>query len=220
MEAAMDELALIKRLFAEHGANQYFGEPVSQLEHALQTADMAVGSGASDALVVAALLHDVGHLVHGQPESIADEGIDARHEEEGYRFLSQFFGPDVVEPVRLHVSAKRYLCAVDEQYMRQLSRASAQSLALQGGPMNAVEAAEFAWAPHAHDAVILRVWDDAAKRPGVEVPPLETYLLYLERVLVAPAARGPHSSLAETSAQAGAEPRSKSRQAAYRCTSG
>jgi [1-hydroxy-2-(trimethylamino)ethyl]phosphonate dioxygenase len=179
----MDALTLIKKLFADQGANQYFGEPVSQLEHALQAARLAAASNASDALVVAALLHDIGHLVHGQPESIADAGIDARHEEEGYRFLSQYFGPEVVEPVRLHVAAKRYLCAVDDQYARQLSPASVQSLALQGGPMSAAETAGFAWAPHAHDAVLLRLWDDEAKQPGLEVPPLEAYLPYVERLL-------------------------------------
>jgi [1-hydroxy-2-(trimethylamino)ethyl]phosphonate dioxygenase len=183
MEAAVDVLAVIKKLFAENGANQYFGEPVSQLEHALQTAHLAVGSNASEALVVAALLHDVGHLVHGQPESIAGAGIDARHEVEGCRFLSQYFGREVVEPVRLHVAAKRYLCAMDEEYAGQLSLASVLSLELQGGPMSTAEAAEFAWTPHAHDAVLLRVWDDQAKVPGLEVPPLDTYLPRIERVL-------------------------------------
>ena len=139
--------------------NQYLGEQVSQLEHALQTANLAVSNRASDAPVVASLLHDIGHLVEGQP----DAGIDARQ--------------------RLHVAAKRYLCAVDEQYERQLSPASIQSLALQGGPMNDAEAAQFAWRPHASEAVTLRLWDDEAKQPGSEVPPLDACLPYIRRLL-------------------------------------
>src|SRR5580698_9217642 len=98
---------------AERGGGSYFGEPVSQLEHALQTAQLAVEANATPALVAAALLHDIGHLLQDLPENIADEGVDARHEELGYRWLRNRFGPAVAEPVRLHVDAKRYLCRVD-----------------------------------------------------------------------------------------------------------
>ncbi len=179
----MDAVETIRRLFEDQGAGQYFGEPVSQLEHALQTANLAVFNGASDALVVAALLHDIGHLVHGQPESIADSGRDARHEAAGYQFLVRYFEHRVVEPVRLHVAAKRYLSAVNDEYARKLSSASVQSLALQGGPMSDREAASFASGPYALDALVLRRWDDEAKEPGLAVPPLDAYIPYLHRMM-------------------------------------
>lgn len=170
-------------MFEKQGAEQYFGEPVSQLEHALQTAHRAVLNHATNALVVAALLHDIGHLLGGEPESRLEPRVDARHEHAGYAFLSQHFGPDVAEPVRLHVAAKRYLCAVDARYMQQLSPASTHSLALQGGPMSDEEAAAFASEPYLLDAIVLRRWDDAAKIPRLDVPPLAFYLPDIERML-------------------------------------
>jgi phosphonate degradation associated HDIG domain protein len=179
----MDSLMLIGKLFAERGTGQPFGQQVCPLEHALQTARLAVTGAAPDALVVAALLHDIGHIVHATPESIVDAGFDTRHEEIGQRFLSRYFGSDVVEPVRLHVAAKRYLCAVDELYAMHLSDASIRSLALQGGPMRDAEAMAFAENPYASDALALRVWDDEARQPRLNVPPLSAYLPYLRREL-------------------------------------
>jgi len=114
-------------LFATKGHAAYVGEPVSQLEHALQAAHHAEQAGASDALVVAALLHDIGHLVHKLPEDAADHGIDTRHEQLGQAWLARSFGPAVTEPIRLHVPAKRYLCATDADYVAHLSAASVQS---------------------------------------------------------------------------------------------
>jgi phosphonate degradation associated HDIG domain protein len=148
---------------------------VSQTEHALQAADLAAQEGASNALVVAALLHDVGHLLHTEGEDVADRGVDARHEEAGEAWLLESFGPDVTEPVRLHVAAKRYLCAVDPDYLATLSPASVRSLELQGGPMTPDEIARFERNPYCGDAVRLRRWDDAAKVPGLGVPGLDTY---------------------------------------------
>src|SRR5262249_43366742 len=116
-ETTMNVVDVITRLFETGGNAAYFGEPVSQTEHALQTAHLAESEGAPDSLVVAALLHDVGHLLDGLPESIADTGIDGRHEAGGSEWLSRHFGPAVVDPVRLHVAAKRYLCAVDPGYL-------------------------------------------------------------------------------------------------------
>src|SRR5262245_43010641 len=139
----MDVMERITRLFQERGAEQYFGEPVSQLEHALQAAHLAVVYRARDSLVVAALLHDIGHLMHEQGESLAADGIEARHEMAAEAFLRRHFDGDVTEPIRLHVAAKRYLCAVDSGYAGQLSPASQQSHALQGGPMAAAEVAAF-----------------------------------------------------------------------------
>ena len=165
------------------GAEQYFGEPVTQLVHALQTAALAVAAGATDALVVAALLHDIGHLMAVDVEAIPELEVDGAHEEIGYRCLQEYFGPDVTEPVRLHVAAKRYLCATQTGYEAALSPASQQSLQLQGGPMTAEEIDAFERTPWAMDAAKLRRWDDGAKTPGLQVPGLAAYRDHLQRVL-------------------------------------
>src|SRR5262249_30599789 len=110
----------ILELFAVGGRAAYFGEPVSQAEHALQAAHPAPSPGAAEDLVVAALLHDVGHLLHGLPETVAGEAIDARHQDGGAAWLARWFGPALTEPIRLHVAAKRYLCAVDPHYLSRL----------------------------------------------------------------------------------------------------
>jgi len=134
----MDIVDEILNLFETRGARDYVGESVSQREHALQTADLALRAGASDALIAAALLHDIGHLL-GPDEDPADRGMDGLHEEEGSRWLSDHFGPDVTEPIRLHVLAKRYLCSSDPSYLASLSPASIRSLDLQGGPLGRAE---------------------------------------------------------------------------------
>lgn len=172
--------------FATRGDEAYFGEAVSQTEHALQSAFAAEQEQASDALVVAALLHDIGHILHGGPEDMADHGIDDRHEVIGRAWLARHFGPEVSEPVRLHVSAKRYLCRVDPEYQARLSPASIQSLELQGGPMSVEEARDFEANPHANDAVHLRLWDDEAKVVGLDVPGLEHYRDRFTRLLEIP----------------------------------
>jgi phosphonate degradation associated HDIG domain protein len=171
-ESYAEEVAGLMR---KHGGDAYFGEPVSQLEHALQAASLASRAHSAPELIAAALLHDVGHLLHDLGEDIADRGVDARHEESGYQWLLARFGPAIAEPVRLHVAAKRYLCRVDPGYHAALSPASVQSLALQGGPFTAGEVEEFERNPWCRDAVRLRRWDDAAKEPGLSVPPLEDY---------------------------------------------
>jgi [1-hydroxy-2-(trimethylamino)ethyl]phosphonate dioxygenase len=173
----------IERLFAEGGAAAYFGEPVSQTEHALQTAYLAQQTGAADSLVVAALLHDIGHLLHGLDEKIANRGLDGRHEGAGAVWLSRYFEPDVTDPIRLHVDAKRYLCAVDHSYRDQLSPASLQSLRLQGGPFTSNEVEAFEQERYFREAVALRRWDDAAKIPGLEVPAMGTYRERVRSVL-------------------------------------
>lgn len=169
-------------MFATRGHDAYVGEPVSQLEHALQAAYHAEQAGADDALVVASLLHDIGHLITKLPEDAADHGIDTRHEKLGQAWLTRYCGDEVSEPVRLHVAAKRYLCATDADYLAQLSPASVQSLGLQGGKFTPDEVAEFERNPHYAAAVALRRWDDLAKVPGMEVPPLAHYRARLERV--------------------------------------
>jgi gamma-butyrobetaine dioxygenase len=180
-------------LFGNRGHAEYHGEAVSQREHALQAAALAEQEGAADHLVAAALLHDIGHLLSGLPESIATEGIDGRHERAGAVWLARSFGPEITEPIQLHVAAKRYLCAVDPQYQAHLSDASIRSLGLQGGPFRTEEAAEFEANPHFRAAVRLRDWDDRAKVPGLDVPGLEHYRAVLEAVV---ARRGAARSVA------------------------
>jgi phosphonate degradation associated HDIG domain protein len=170
----------IERLFADRGGAEYHGEAVSQLEHALQSADQAERGGFPPAWVAAALLHDVGHMLHGHGEGCAAQGIDDRHEDLGVRFLAKGFGPDVTEPVRLHVAAKRYLCAVEPEYLARLSAASVRSLELQGGPMSAEEVREFERNPSYTAAVAVRRWDDAAKVVGRATPPFAHFRKYLE----------------------------------------
>lgn len=171
-------------LFRERGRETYFGEAVSQTEHALQAACEAEREGAGPALVAAALLHDIGHLLHNRPEDCAEAGIDARHEELGARWLEQFFGPEVTEPIRLHVAAKRYLCAIDPAYFGRLSEASILSLKAQGGPFAPEEAEAFHAGPHAEAAVALRRWDEMAKVKGCPTPDLRHFIPLLESVYV------------------------------------
>lgn len=176
--AVADEVFAI---FSDKGQSSYFGEPVSQLEHALQAAHFARQENAPDHLVVAALVHDIGHLVADTPENIADLGVDAKHEEIGERWLSSRFGPEVYEPVYLHVAAKRYLCATDRGYMSLLSPASLQSLQLQGGPMSNSEVIAFEKNQYSSNAVKLRKWDDAAKIPGLKTAGPQSYCDLIER---------------------------------------
>lgn len=164
VEAVLDLLA------GPPGAAHY-GEGVSQRAHALQCAALAEAAGAPAVLIAAALVHDIGHLLHGLPEDIADRGIDGHHEDIGAAWLARHFLPALVAPVRLHVAAKRFLVAAEAGYAATLSPASRQSLALQGGPMTAAEAAAFRALPWAAEAIALRRWDDAAKVLGRATPP-------------------------------------------------
>ncbi len=170
-------------LYRKGGDEQYFGEEISQTEHALQSAWLAEKAGASPAIVTAALLHDVGHLLHGQGEHIADEDIDARHEAVGAAYLAQRFNTEVVAAVSLHVMAKRYLVGTDPAYATNLSPASVHSLELQGGPMGLEEAAEFAAKKASAGAIALRRWDDEAKVVGLKTPDLDHFRPYLEASL-------------------------------------
>ena len=148
---------------------------VNQRLHGVQSGWLARAQGGTPSFVVAALLHDVGHMVHELGEHPAAQGIDDRHEALGAAWLARLFGPAVVEPVRLHVAAKRYLCATEPDYAARLSRDSIESLALQGGPMSAAECAEFERLPYACDAVALRRIDEAAKDPAGPQPEFATF---------------------------------------------
>lgn len=173
----------IFELLEERGQASYFGEPVSQLEHALQCAQLAVSERASQELIAAALLHDLGHLLHEQGEHVADCAINTEHENLAESWLAKSFPASVTQPIALHVAAKRYLCASDPGYLAGLSKASLQSLELQGGAMTAQQAAQFEQMPFAPDAVRLRRWDDLAKKQGAHAAPLSAYRELLEQVL-------------------------------------
>jgi [1-hydroxy-2-(trimethylamino)ethyl]phosphonate dioxygenase len=162
-------------LLASGGGAAYFGEPVTVLEHSLQAAWFVQRKGGSETLVAAALLHDVGHLLHSEGEDAATRGLDTRHEALGAEALAEHLPAAVLDPIRLHVAAKRYLCFAEPRYLAALSTASVESLALQGGPMNAEEAQRFLALPLARDAITLRHADDAAKVRGLAVPELASY---------------------------------------------
>lgn len=177
MSALIDEIFAV---FREQGAGAYLGEPVSMTEHMLQSAYAAEQDGAPPRLVAAALLHDYGHFIHDYEEDAAEHGIDTQHEEVAHAFLAEHFGPEIAEPIRMHVAAKRYLCATDPSYLNELSPASILSLELQGGPYSADQVAEFEASPYAEDAVRLRRYDDIGKVAGLETPDLEHYRPVLE----------------------------------------
>ena len=178
---AIDE---ITRYMMETAANRY-GDVgnVSQFQHALQCAQLAESEGGSPALITAALLHDIGHVVDKHFDGAAAAGIDRQHEQIGSAYLAKRFGPAVVEPVRLHVEAKRYLCAVDRDYHGGLSFGSVRSLELQGGLMSAPEASAFVDQPFAKDAIRLRRWDDLAKDPAATTADLDHFLSFVSVAL-------------------------------------
>ncbi len=170
----MTGIETIAGLFAGPGARDYLGEPVTVGVHMRQAGALAEAAGAAAPLVAAALLHDVGHL---------RSETDSKHAEAGARWLGQWFGEAVTEPVRLHVPAKRYLCAVEPGYFGLLSAESVRTLSLQGGPMTPAEVAAFEALPHARDAVAVRRWDEAAKDPGVAPPGFSHFAPLLETLV-------------------------------------
>jgi gamma-butyrobetaine dioxygenase len=198
MSAITSPVDRLAELFTSEGAADYLGEPVTVAQHLLQAGALASATGATDALVAAALLHDTGHLRGNDP--LADEqqlsgrelmsGSDNDHGERGAAWLARWFPAAVTEPVRLHVAAKRYLCATEPGYLDLLSPASVYTLSLQGGPMTEDEADAFAADPHAADAVAVRRWDDAAKDPAADVPGFDWYRRLLEGLLTAGDQRG------------------------------
>ena len=179
-------LSDIEHLFAARGAEQYTGEPVTHLEHALQSARLAEGEGANDALVTAALLHDLGHLLHDMEDTPSARGIDDIHQYRVVPFLRGVFPDAVIDAISRHVDAKRYLCAARPGYHAALSEDSQRSLRLQGGIFDADQAAAFIAQPGAPDAVRVRLWDDLAKEPGMATPDLAHFLARAARILRAP----------------------------------
>jgi phosphonate degradation associated HDIG domain protein len=174
----------ILALFQRRGSDAYFGENVSTTEHCLQAAYFAQIAAAPPGLVLAALLHDIGHLVEDVPHDIAEWAVDAHHEEIGGRWLAERFPAEVSEPVRLHVPAKRYLLATDAGYFAKLSPASVITLKLQGGPMTALEVANFETERFHRDAVRVRQWDDQGKVAGLKTPGLGDYRALIQELTI------------------------------------
>ena len=170
------KLGDIEKLFRDHGHIAYSGEGVTQLEHALQSAQLAEDERAGAELITAALLHDLGHLLNRQGETPTERGIDDQHQFFAIPFIRPLFPPRVVEAIRLHVDAKRALCALEPEYYDALSEDSRRSLTLQGGIFSRDETAAFLAKPHAQEAMRLRRWDDRAKVAGATTPPIGHYL--------------------------------------------
>jgi len=177
----MTPAAEVLAIYGQRGAQSYFGESVSVTEHALQAAHFAELGGAPPALIVASLLHDIGHLIDPPLEQIEAWMSDARHEAGGACWLAARFEPAISEPVRLHVAAKRYLCAGDAAYLQRLSPASLRTLKLQGGAMTSAEITRFEGEPYHREAVQLRRYDDRAKIVGLSTQDLEHYVPLIER---------------------------------------
>lgn len=169
----------IAQIYTERARFPYGLEDISQLQHALQSAVLAEANGESPALILASLLHDVGHMIHKLGENPAEEGVNDKHEILGAKWLAKRLPAAVAEPVRMHVEAKRYLCAAEPDYMERLTPDSVLSLKLQGGPMSADEAAAFQQTAYTEEAIRLRRYDEQAKDPAMETPPLEHFLQYL-----------------------------------------
>ena len=173
----------IEDIFNRRGAESYLGEDVTMAQHMLQAAQCAEESGADESLIVAALLHDIGHYKNEIPETALAKGINNYHEEAGANFLEDYFPVSVIEPIRQHVSAKRYLCAVKSNYFQSLSVASVHTLNLQGGPMNENEIKEFEKNAYLDECVKLRYCDEGAKDPE-RIHPQFSYFRALVESLV------------------------------------
>lgn len=176
----LHDLILLYKTWGEH----QYDESITQMSHGLQSAHHAQASSASPALTIAALLHDIGHLMELDRKS-GDVNVELndKHDETGAEVLSHIFGPEVAEPVRLHVQAKRYLCATDDNYYALLSPASMRSLEFQGGLMTQNEVEHFETLPYFSDAVALRRWDEAAKESDVSTPNFESYIPTMNAIL-------------------------------------
>jgi [1-hydroxy-2-(trimethylamino)ethyl]phosphonate dioxygenase len=173
----------LAEIFRKRGAEEYLGEPVTIAEHMLQGAKLAEEAGAGDALIAAALLHDIGHFTSEFGTYSPDDTEDKHHDEAGAEVLAPFFPSVVTECVRLHVAAKRYLCATDPSYFGKLSSASVHTLSLQGGPMNDAEVAEFRKNPFYDEAVRVRLWDEGGKVRGMQTRQFREYGPLLQRVV-------------------------------------
>ena len=176
-------VAFLADVFARRGGEEYLGEPVTMAQHMLQAAHCAERAGQPEELVVAALLHDIGHFTSEFGTYSPDDTEDRHHEEAGGDVLAPFFSQRIVDCVRWHVAAKRYLCATRPEYFNKLSKASVHTLSLQGGPMNPDEVAQFERNPHLGDIIKVRVYDEAGKHADLQTPPFSHYAPMVQRVV-------------------------------------
>jgi len=182
----MDIIGTLQDIYATRGVETFEGDRrVTQTSHALQTAMIAEAEGAAPCMVAAALLHDIGRIINRKDRALTDSGKDAKHEIVAQTFLEPWFGPEVTMPIKWHVAAKRYLVATDLAYASRLSPGSTRSLKGQGGLYSAAEAAAFLEQPFAAEGVLLRRWDDRAKRPDADTPPFEHFCGAIRRCLKA-----------------------------------
>lgn len=170
----------LAELFEAEGDQDYLGEAVSMAQHMLQAGQAARDAGADRELVVAAVVHDVGHFSGAISGTQLMQGTDNHHDEAAVSWLGQWFGPEIIEPVRMHVDAKRYLCATDAAYYDQLSDASKYTMSVQGGPMSQAEVDAFASSPYVDAAVALRKFDDLGKDPNLAEIPLSQFRVDIE----------------------------------------
>jgi predicted HD phosphohydrolase len=182
-------VGVLADIFERRGAESYLGEQVTMSEHMLQGAWLAEQEGAPDELVAAALLHDVGHYTGEFGAYSPDDTRDKYHDAAGGEALADFFPDVITECVRLHVAAKRYLCATDPDYFGQLSKASVHTLSLQGGPMNPEEVAVFEANPYRAEIVRVRKWDDGGKVAGRATKTFSDYTALLQKIVDAEALR-------------------------------
>ena len=176
-------VAFIGDIFDRRGDDEYLGEPVTMAQHMLQGETIAAQNAMSEEIVVAALLHDIGHFTSEFGTFSMDDTEDRFHEEAGAELLEQFFPSVVTDCVRYHVAAKRYLCATKPEYFKRLSEASIHSLNLQGGPMGADEVAEFEKNPNLKEIVQVRYLDEAGKRPDMDTPDYWHFAPMVQRVV-------------------------------------
>ncbi len=170
-------------IFERRGGEEYLGEPVTMAQHMLQGATLAEQAEAPEPLVIAALLHDIGHYTSEFGTFSMDDEKDRHHDDAGAEVLAPYFPPVITECVRLHVAAKRYLCATDPSYFGKLSPASVHSLNLQGGPMSDKEVSDFEANPFHREAVKVRIWDEGGKEPDMQTKSIREYAPMLQRVV-------------------------------------
>lgn len=178
----MKVIDFIHQQFIESGHVAY-GERISMAEHMMQSAYFAEKKNGTRELVVAAFLHDFGHLILGLPEDITKNGIDGFHEDIGADFLRPYLPSSILDPIQLHVAAKRYLCTVKPGYMAKLSQASKDTLHVQGGLMSEQEVNQFEAEPYFKDAIQVRLFDDLGKEEALVHPSLDYYLALTEQCL-------------------------------------
>ncbi|MFL9873169.1 (R)-1-hydroxy-2-trimethylaminoethylphosphonate oxygenase [Paraburkholderia megapolitana] len=176
-------VAFIGDIFARRGGEEYLGEGVTMAEHMLQAAHLVEQNGERDTVIVAALLHDIGHFTSEFGAFSMSDTKDNYHDAAGAVVVEQFFPRAVTDCVRLHVAAKRYLCAVDPGYFAKLSPASVHSLRLQGGPMTDEQVARFSQNPNLADVIKVRLADDAGKVTGASTPDFAHYAPLVQRLV-------------------------------------